>query len=42
MNKELNEIEEDRKEFLIILSKKVIGAGLEDFTEYNYDDIGGI
>ena len=35
-------LEEDRKSFLVLLKKKVHGAGPEDFKEYNYEDIGGM
>ena len=37
----LSEVEKDRKNFLKILEQKFSGAQLEDFKEYNYNDIGG-
>ena len=37
----LSEIEKDRKNFLMIMERKFSGAQLEDFKEYDYNDISG-
>ena len=34
-----SEINEERKEFLLLMDKKYFGAGPEDYKEYNYNDI---
>lgn len=39
--KDLQKIKNDRDTVLNLLEQKIEGAGPEDFTEYNFEDIGG-